>query len=227
MTPLSGSANHQIAPWAYWHARSMVLGWGVLLPLGVLLARFFKVRSGQSWPAQLDDKLWWHGHQALQWSGVAAISVGAWLAWGHATGASAAARWHGWLGWALCAAGWAQIAGALLRGSKGGPTDTQMRGDHYDMSPRRKAFEWTHKVLGWSALLVAAGVLVLGLVVADAPRWMPLVLALWWLALGAAFVQLQRAGRCVDTYQAIWGPDTSHPGNSLTPIGWGVHRPLG
>lgn len=32
--PLSGSPQHPIAPWGYWHARCMVLGWGVLLPPG-------------------------------------------------------------------------------------------------------------------------------------------------------------------------------------------------
>jgi preprotein translocase subunit SecG len=227
MTPLSGAADHAIAPWAYWHARSMVLAWGVLLPLGALLARFFKVRPGQNWPALTDDKLWWHGHQALQWSGVVLMTVGVWLAWGYGAGASAVARWHGWLGWGLCAAGWLQVVGALMRGSKGGPTDAQLRGDHYDMTTRRKFFEVLHKSLGWLALLFAVLVLLLGLVAADAPRWMLLVLGLWWLALGAAFAWLQARGQCIDTYQAIWGPLSAHPGNRIEPIGWGVRRPLG
>ena len=37
--------------------------------------------------------------------------------------------------------------------------------------------------------------------------------------------RLQRQGRCIDTYQAIWGPDPRHPGNRLKPVGWGVRRP--
>ena len=37
-------------------------------------------------------------------------------------------------------------------------------------------------------------------------------------------VRLQRAGRCIDTYQAIWGPDPCHPGNSRGVIGWGIRR---
>jgi hypothetical protein len=56
---------------------------------------------------------------------------------------------------------------------------------------------------------------------------MPLVLALWWALLGAAFARWQRAGRCIDTYQAIWGPDPAHPGNRRPPVGWGVRRPRG
>jgi len=150
--PLSGAADHSLAPWAYWHARWMVLGWGVLLPLGALVARFYKVTPRQDWPRALDSRAWWNSHRALQWAGVLAMSVGVWLVWGHGQGVSPLARLHGWAGWALCAAGWAQIVGGLLRGSKGGPGDPQLRGDHYDMTPRRLAFERAHKSLGCAAL---------------------------------------------------------------------------
>jgi hypothetical protein len=56
---------------------------------------------------------------------------------------------------------------------------------------------------------------------------MPLVLSLWWIALIGSGVALQRSGRCVDTYQAIWGPDPTLPGNRRKPIGWGVSRAKG
>ncbi len=223
-TPLSGAAQHHIAPWAYWHARCMVLGWGVLLPLGALAARYFKVTPGQRWPQQLDNKAWWHAHRTLQWAGIAAMSLGAWLAWGHGSGAGTAARLHAAAGWALVVLGWLQIAAGLWRGSKGGPTDDTLRGDHYDMTPRRIGFERWHKGLGWLAVLAASGVTALGLVVADAPRWMALMLAAWWVLLVLAAWRWQRQGRCVDTYQAIWGPDPRHPGNHIEPIGWGIRR---
>ena len=161
-TPWSGATTHQIAPWAYWHARCMVLAWGLLLPLGALLARFFKVVPRQDWPRQRDNPMWWHGHRGLQWAGVLAMSLGAALAWGQAGGATPAARLHAWVGWGLVALGWLQILGGWLRGSKGGPTDIQLRGDHYDMTPRRLAFERWHKGLGWVALLVSVGVVLLG-----------------------------------------------------------------
>lgn len=45
----------------------------------------------------------------------------------------------------------------------------------------------------------------LGFALADAPRWMVLVIAAWWLLLVVAFVILQKRGRAVDTYVAIWG----------------------
>ena len=228
MTPLSGSPDHSLAPWAVWHARAMVLAWGLLLPLGALLARFFKVLPGQAWPRVLDHKAWWHGHRALQWAGAGAMVLGLWQVWGHASGdlagATRLAQLHQALGWLVCALCALQILGGLARGSKGGPGTAQMRGDHYDMTPWRQAFERLHKSLGWGAVVLSVGVLASGLVVADAPRWMALALALWWLTLGAAFVALQRAGRCIDTYQAIWGPDPCHPGNQRRPIGWGVRR---
>jgi hypothetical protein len=223
--PLSGAADHQITPWAAWHARCMVLAWAVLLPLGVLAARFFKTTA--RWPQELDSKPWWWAHRGLQYSGVAVMTLGVALAWNRGASSGDLARAHAWAGWAVCSLGWLQVAGGLARGSKGGPTDTRMRGDHYDMTPWRVAFERTHKSLGWLAVLGAVIVIGLGLRVADAPRWMALALFIWCSGLVASFVHLQRRGRCIDTYQAIWGPDPRHPGNRLQPIGWGVRRPFG
>ena len=233
LTPLSGAATHYIESWAAWHGRLMVVAWGVLLPLGVLVARFFKVTPRQEWPAELDNKFWWHTHRLLQYGGVLVMSLGVALAWREGRGASPGAQWHGWLGWLVFALGWLQVLGGYWRGSKGGPRDErtgalrpvhERRGDHYDMSFRRVAFERVHKTVGYAAMFAGAVVLVLGLIVADAPRWMAVILALWWAALTALFVRLQRQGRCLDTYQAIWGPDPEHPGNRRRPIGWGVWR---
>jgi hypothetical protein len=227
MAPLSGAAAHHIEPWSYWHARCMVAAWGLLLPLGALAARYFKVLPGQRWPQRLDHPGWWHAHRLTQWAGLALMLIGLGLAWGQGAAQQGPALWHRWAGWLVLALGALQFAGCAARGSKGGPTDRRLQGDHYDMTPRRRAFERLHKSLGWLALGLAAGVMVLGLVAADAPRWMLLLLAAWWLLLAAVAWQLQRRGRCIDTYQAIWGPDPAHPGNRIPPIGWGVRRPFG
>jgi hypothetical protein len=228
-TPLSGASTHDIEAAMAWHARLMALAWGVLLPLGALAARFFKVLPGQDWPRVLDAKPWWHAHRLLQWSGVAlmTLALALVLVRQDAPGRPPAAVAHAWLGWLLAAAAWLQVAAGQARGSKGGPTAAELRGDHYDMTPRRVRFERLHKGLGWAALGGAVACIGLGLVTADAPRWMPLALALWWALLGAAFARWQRAGRCIDTYQAIWGPDPAHPGNRRPPVGWGVRRPRG
>jgi Eukaryotic cytochrome b561 len=224
LIPVSGSATHEILPWASWHARMMVMGWAVLLPLGVLAARFFKVLPRQDWPAELDNKLWWRAHRGLQYAGVLCMLVGVLIAWGNASAKTDAAIWHVRLGWLVLAMGGLQVVAGLLRGSKGGPSDVSLRGDHYDMTLRRRIFEWLHKLVGYAAMLLAVAVILLGLAVSDAPRWMWLVLFVWWCGLVGVFVLLQRRGWCIDTYQAIWGPDTQTQASDRPAIGWGIQR---
>jgi hypothetical protein len=223
LTPISGASDQAIAPWAAWHGRLMVLSWSFLLPVGMLAARYFKVTPGQDWPRVLDNKSWWRTHLWVQSAGVAAMTLGVLIALENASGAGGAAEVHRFCGWTAVAIAWLQVAGALLRGDKGGPTEPALRGDHFDMTPRRVAFERVHKSLGWIAIPFAIAATGLGVLV-DAPRWTSAALALWWIALIGLGVALQRAGRCVDTYQAIWGPDPTLPGNRRKPIGWGVSR---
>ena len=128
LTPVSGSSTHEIASWTSWHARLMVVGWAVLLPLGVLVARFFKVMPQQNWPTELDNKQWWHAHRGLQYTGVLLMAVGVFMAWGHAAGETTLAIWHVRLGWVVVALGALQVLAGWLRGSKGGPTASSVRG---------------------------------------------------------------------------------------------------
>jgi len=207
LAPLSGTSEHEISPWISWHGRVMVLAWSVLLPLGVIGARFFKVMPGQDWPRVLDKKTWWYAHLVLQYGGVACTLLGIWLILSGIQGSGAAALWHARTGWLVAALGIAQVLSGVLRGSKGGPTDVRMRGDHYDMTPRRVVFEWVHKCGGYTALLLAVFATFSGLAAADAPRWMGLVLFMWWMTLIVTWLVLQKQGRCIDTWQAIWGPD--------------------
>jgi hypothetical protein len=224
MTPLSGATAHDIANWTAWHARLMVLSWGILMPIGVFAARFYKVLPKQDWPEELDNRTWWNAHRWVQGIAVLCMTVGLALALGAGRGEGVAVRAHAALGWSLCIAGWIQVLAGVLRGSKGGPTDASLRGDHYDMSSWRRWFERIHKGLGWAAIVVAIPTIAFGLHVSDAPRWMAGVLIVWWTGLLVWFVRLQLHGRCIDTYQAIWGPEDVHPGNRLRPIGWGVRR---
>lgn len=202
----------------------MVLAWAVMLPIGVIAARFFKVLPHQNWPQSLDNKGWWHIHRGLQYTGVALMFCGLVLVWGQAQQLTLTAKLHSVLGWGVVSLGALQILGGLVRGSKGGPTGLTMRGDHYDMTRHRVFFENLHKSFGYLALCLSVVVISLGLVVAAAPRWMFIAIAVWWLVLGYMFVRLQRQNRCIDTYQAIWGPDLSHPGNRLPSAGWGMKR---
>lgn len=206
-----------------WHAVLMLSAWLVLAPLGVLLARFFKITPRQDWPRQLDNRFWWHGHLACGYLSVAVIVLAVVLAvW--ATGGFEHST-HAVLGSLASALAVLQVLSGWLRGSKGGPTDdgavaddpSTWRGDHYDMTPRRLAFEAWHKTAGYAALALAVAATVTGL---DLLGWRDALLS-WLLALLlvylAVFVLLGRAGLKSDTYRAIWGPDERHPGNRRDP----------
>jgi hypothetical protein len=94
------------------------------------------------------------------------------------------------------------------------------------MTTYRVWFERIHKGMGWMSVFLAIVVIGLGMLLADVPRWMPMVMVIWWAGLLALAWRWQKKGRCIDTYQAIWGPDPRHPGNRVPPIGWGIRRPL-
>ena len=115
LAPISGATHHSLEPWTYWHARCMVLGWGVLIPVGALVARYFKITARQRWPQELDNKMWWHGHRTLQWMGVLIVSVGGALAWDRSHGTGMFATAHAVGGWILVGVAWMQVAAGLAR----------------------------------------------------------------------------------------------------------------
>lgn len=225
IAPIDPARAHEVGFAISWHARLMVLGWGVLAPLAVLVARFFKVLPQQDWPRELDNTLWWRSHWigqtlvfVLSIVGLALVLPSDWQNM----------SLHNWLGYAVFAGVILQVGLGIFRGSKGGPTapaaDGSIRGHHYDMTPWRKMFEALHKAMGYALLVLAAVTILFGLWKANGPVWMWLSLVVLWSALIGAFVVLQRRGMAVDTYQAIWGDDPKHPGNRLPSPGWGVRR---
>lgn len=227
LSPVDPGRAHAVGEAIAWHGRTMALAWGALAPVGVLAARFFKILPGQDWPRVLDNHAWWLTHRLVHYAAgvLTLVGLGLVLVGLPHLGASGV---HAIFGWAVVALAAGQFLGGWFRGSKGGPTDPgpdgSQRGDHYDMTPRRLAFEYLHKIGGYAALSVAIGAIASGLWHANAPVWMWLGMGSWWLLLAALFVALQRAGRAVDTYQAIWGPDPRHPGNARRPIGIGIIR---
>lgn len=232
-TPMGGERAGELHMLTAWHGRLMVLAWGIAVPMAILLARFYKVMPSQKWPAELDDKTWWHGHRFLNYLAVALSLLALGLVRDSRQMQGAVRDAHAFMGWMLMALALLQVAGAHLRGSKGGPTaprlDAQgqlldLHGDHYDMTLRRRCFEYLHKFFGHLGWVLAWATVMVGLQLAHAPYWMALLLLVWWSFLLFMAVRWQRAGRCLDTYQAIWGPDPSLTGNRLRPIGWGVRR---
>ena len=227
LAPMDPDRVHAVGWHLSWHARLMVAGWGVLVPLGILIARYFKIAPWQRWPETLDSRFWWNTHRICQYSATLLMVVGLWFIWNapliqHRPGP------HALMGWTVVVLATVQVLGGILRGTKGGPTepgpDGSWRGDHFDMSRRRLIFEYVHKTAGYGALLLSAATILLGLWQANGPNWMWLTLALWWAALLCTAAILQRRGRAIDTYQAIWGPDPSLPGNRRRPIGLAVRR---
>ena len=223
---IDSTRPHEVGFAISWHARSMVLAWGVLAPLAVLLARFFKIMPGQDWPRALDNQTWWRGHWMGQSLVVGLTLFGLTMV---LPSDLASMGLHNWLGYLLVLCLAIQVAFGVFRGTKGGPTapgvDGSPRGDHYDMTPWRRTFEVCHKTLGYLMLFLGAVVILMGLWKANAPNWMWVTLVLWWFALSITFIVLQRRGMAIDTYQAIWGDNPTHPGNSRDDPGWGMRRP--
>lgn len=208
--------DHYIDGLISWHSRLMVLAWGILIPAGALIARYFKVLPGQDWPNELDNKFWWRSHLILQITGGFLMVGGLFLALVSQDGYPAS-WFHRVAGWTIVVLVSIQFLSGWLRGTKGGPTepgsDGSLSGDHYDMTPRRRVFEKVHKTLGYCLIFGGVLSILAGLWTVNAPVWMWLVLGLYWAGLIVSAVILQAGGRAVDTYQAIWGPDEMHPGN--------------
>lgn len=206
---------HQVAGLVSWHARFMVLAWGILIPTAVLIARYFKVVPWQDWPRQLDSHFWWRTHLTFQIGGAAltAVALGLILL----AGVSAGWHLHAVLGWAVVALTVVQVGSGFLRGTKGGPTapapDGSLNGDHFNMTPRRRLFERVHKSLGHALILVAGATILAGLWHANAPRWMWIIICAYWAGLVAVAVYCHLTRPRVTTYQAIWGPSRDLPGN--------------
>ncbi|WP_299730512.1 cytochrome b561 domain-containing protein [uncultured Tateyamaria sp.] len=224
--PIDPARAHEVGLLVSWHARMMVLAWGVLAPLAVIFARFFKIMPRQNWPVELDHPFWWRCH----WIGQSAVFVLSIVGFALVLPPDfQALSTHTALGYLLLLGLVAQVMLGIFRGNKGGPTELRkqgsMRGHHYDMTGWRRMFEWLHKSLGYALLALSVAVIALGLWKANAPLWMWGVLGIWWCFLVGLYSALQKRGMAVDTYQAIWGPDPSHPGNRLPAPGWGVQRP--
>jgi Eukaryotic cytochrome b561 len=147
LMPLSGAAEHSLPNAVIWHARLMTLAWGVIVPVGVLIARYWKIWPNQQWPESLDHKGWWHSHRFGQLFATVLMAIGVWLVWVPSRGheLSLLGQIHIAFGWSLMLCVTVQVVGGFLRGTKGGPTDVQLHGDHFDMTPRRRLFEKIHK----------------------------------------------------------------------------------
>lgn len=228
LSPFDASRAHEVGLALSWHARLMVLSWGMMTPVAILIARYCKITSRQNWPLELDNRLWWNAHYMGQSVSFLIACVGLVLTLVSQQNQGGALL-HQVLGYMIMALGLAQILSGMMRGTKGGPTapqaDGSLRGDHYDMTRRRLLFECGHKTVGYTTLVLMMVAVFTGLWAANAPNWMWIAIGCWWLLLLGFAVWFQRRGLAFDTYQAIWGPSTKHPGNVMPKQGFGVVRP--
>jgi len=148
---------------------------------------------------------------------------GVWLIW-DVSGQKPNGFLHQLMGWTTIILCGVQYTAAWLRGSKGGPTEPELRGDHFDMTRRRVVFEYLHKTVGYVCLITSLIAVFSGLWIANAPHWMWIALIAWWIILIFVFSKLHKKIGAIDTYQAIWGNDPDLPGNKKQPIGVHVKR---
>ena len=222
--------------WNY-HAWLMFTCWFVLVPFGVFSIRFFKT-TPKPWGlprgvSKFDPLfIWWGMHIWTLYIAITLSLGGMALALYVSGGFSGS--FHAWFGGLTIFFGSMQILVAWQRGTHGGhnhlssdPDDpSTWRGDHYDMTPRRRWFEAYHKTGGYLALFLATGAVASGL----KQFWMP-VTAVAFLAiiLGAfaAAVILEGLGHRHDTYQAVFGSHPDHPGNRATDESSSPHEKAG
>ena len=232
--PLRASAYVNLAEPVRLHGLLMTLAAGVMMPLAVLLARYFKILPSQDWPRELNRRVWSISHLALAYGAALATAAALVLVFqSRPEDADHLAHGHAWIGWLSMAMLLALLINGWQRGSTGGPGKPApgtlgplhgVAGDHYDMTARRRWFERTHKLLGYLLLSVLFIGVLSGLWQASAPRWALVLLAAWWVTLLLLALRWERQGRCVDGYQAMWGPSMAHPGNRIPELGWGSRR---
>lgn len=214
------------------HAACMLTAWGILLPAGGLVARFAKVTARQDFPREIENLYWWVWHRRLQYAGSVVATLG-FVAVVSRTGGRFDTL-HGRFGLAVLLLGWAQVGSAWLRGTKGGPTDRRAdprdpatwRGDHYDMTRRRRRFEAWHRPAGWAALGAGLLTIVLGVDLVGTPAWLFAVAALAEGMVVAAFLDGTFRNRRTDTYASIWGPGNGGDARraGIAPDAAGSHR---
>jgi hypothetical protein len=206
------------------HAWLMFSTWFILVPLALLAVRFGKptptLYGIPKGTPLFSHKLWWWAlHRSGLYVAIGLSLVGGAVAMIVSGGFSGSL--HSYMGAGAIVLGCLQVISSWFRGSSGGmhgagslPDDpATWRGDHYDMTPRRKWFEAYHKTAGYFAVVLAFGAVTTGLT----QFWLPgiaLALALIVVAALVLAVVFERLGKRHDTYHSVYGTHADHPYNS-------------
>lgn len=231
--PMLPGAVDELNRTDFWHAVLMSVAGGVLVPVIVLAARYWKIVPGQDWPRVVNHRGWQRVHGIGGAVALVSLLSGAYLAFSGMSLHQHLAHPHAWAGWFVTLMLVMLIINVAIRGSTGGPGKRQERtlvhlhdvpGDHYDMTARRRFFEFTHRLLGYGLLIAMMLTIISGFWFVNVPRAVALGMGMWWVLLAVLAFRWEREGRAVDGYQARWGPSMSHPGNRIPVIGWRQRR---
>ena len=208
--------------WNY-HAWLMFTCWFVLVPFGVISIRYLKTKPRpwglpRGWGKFDRIFVWWVMHIWTLYTAIT-LSLGG-LAVALIASGKFSGSLHAWFGGLTILSGTLQIIVAWQRGTHGGhnhpttdPDDpSTWRGDHFDMTRRRRWFEAWHKPGGYFALFLATGAVTTGLM----QYWMPMIalaLPLVFVCVFILVVFLEGTGQRHDTYEAVFGNHPEHPGN--------------
>lgn len=208
--------------WDY-HAILMVGVWFVMVPICILVIRFGKPKptlNGIKEKVALTNIVWWwfslhkYGLSLAVGLALAGLVVAVVVSQGFS------GSLHSIFGILTVTLGCLQVLLGLLRGTHGGknyytakPDDpSTWRGDHYDMTPRRRKFEAFHKTAGYFAIFFAVGAAATGLMQYPMPGLAGFVLAIGLVALVLSVV-LEYKGFRYDGYRAAHGYNPEHPYN--------------
>jgi len=208
--------------WNY-HAVLMVGIWFVLVPLCILSIRYGKPKPtpfGIREEIKLTNAAWWWFslHKFGFYFAIGLSLVGLALALTVSRGFSGTV--HSMFGLTTIILGCLQIVSAWLRGTHGGryylnanPDDpATWHGDHFDMTPRRRAFEAYHKTGGYFAGFFAVGAVASGLMQYSMPLLAGIILVAVLVVL-ALCIGLEFKGLRYDGYRAAFGNNPDHPHN--------------
>ncbi len=205
------------------HAALMVGIWFVLVPACIITIRFGKPKptlNGIREKVSIRNKAWWwfsvHKYGLITAVGLAL--AGAIVALTVSGGFSGSL--HSIFGISTITLGCLQVISGWFRGVHGGrnyytavPNDpATWRGDHYDMTSRRRKFEAYHKTAGYFIYFFAVGAVSTGLMQYPIVGLGELIIAIALVALLLCIV-LEYKGLRYDGYRAAHGYNLEHPYN--------------
>ena len=205
------------------HAYLMVFIWLVMVPICILAIRFGKPKPserGIETKISMTNPLWWWFsiHKYGLYTAVAlAICAGA-IAFIVSEGFSGSL--HAYFGSATLVMGILQVVSSWFRGRHGGMyyyTATEgdpetFKGDHYNMTTRRRLFEAYHKTAGYVTGFFALGAIGSGLMQFPLPGLAVMVFIFFGI-IAVAWMIFQYKGRQHDGYRAVFGYGLEHPYN--------------